>query len=387
MLRPRPDDYVALNPFDRHPDARRRRLRADRVERDPAVSRTPRAARGPLSDRTPRPRARERAARPVRADRAAGVLQARGGGARLQVRHRLRRGAERPGASRRDRRADRAADRAPGAGAVGRRVRARRLHDRRLRDRAGAVPDDEVRVWICPRIRSSRGSATRCWRVRRSSRRGPSRSRRRRGQATRRTTSQSPATLSLAFARTVSRPAPQLIVSRPELLLVSRASIVSLPAPPPQLVQAASATRQACILRRRRVRRRPACPAAPPEACRCRRRRGHRSAVAGVAAGTAVLTASPAPPKTLSLPKAPRARKRRCAACPQPASRSVWCRTTGHAVVAQHRLAVIFRSTGSTGDPVAERTRVSGADAQAARTIPAGTTNCVPARVEAEDQQ
>ena len=43
----------------------------------------------------------------------------------------------------RDRRRHRAADRAAGADPLRRRLRPRRLHDRRLRDRAGAVPDDE----------------------------------------------------------------------------------------------------------------------------------------------------------------------------------------------------------------------------------------------------
>ncbi len=74
-----------------HPDPRRRRLHPHRVERDPALPGAPRRSRGPLPDRAARPRARERAARPVRAHDPPGVLQARGGGARLQVRHRLRR--------------------------------------------------------------------------------------------------------------------------------------------------------------------------------------------------------------------------------------------------------------------------------------------------------
>ena len=54
-------------PVHRHPDARRRRVRRHRVERDPPLSGAARAARGPLSDRAPRTRAGERAARPVRA--------------------------------------------------------------------------------------------------------------------------------------------------------------------------------------------------------------------------------------------------------------------------------------------------------------------------------
>ena len=115
MLRPRPDDYVALNPFTGIPtldDDGFVLTESNAILRYLALREKP---RGPLSDRAPRARAGERAARPVRADGAPGVLQARGGGARLQVRHRLRRGAERPGAGGGDRRADRAADRAAGA--------------------------------------------------------------------------------------------------------------------------------------------------------------------------------------------------------------------------------------------------------------------------------
>ncbi len=74
-----------------HPDPRRRRLRRHRVERDPALPGAARGPRGSLSDRAARPRARERAARPVRAHDPPRVLQARGGGDGLQVRHRLRR--------------------------------------------------------------------------------------------------------------------------------------------------------------------------------------------------------------------------------------------------------------------------------------------------------